>query len=75
MEQPSIFVSKPPFLERLKIDEGVEKQILLPDYDILDELKNVFIKYPLLQAIKKIPIFSKTIRDLSIERLERKRKE
>jgi len=25
MEQPSVSVSKPPFPERLKIDEGVEK--------------------------------------------------
>lgn len=46
MEQPSVSVSKPPFPERLKIDEGVEKQILLLDYDMLDELKNVCIKIP-----------------------------
>lgn len=31
MEQPSVSVSKPPLPERLKIDEGVEKQILLLD--------------------------------------------
>ena len=54
MEQPSISVSKPPFHERLKIDEGVEKQILFPDYDMLDELNNVCIKIPLLQANKEI---------------------
>ena len=75
MEQPSVSVSKSPFPERLKIDEGVEKQILLSDYDMLDELKNVYIKIPLLQAIKEIPIFAKTIRELSIKRPGRKRKE
>jgi len=74
MEQPSISVSKPPLPDRLKIDEGAEKQILLPDYDMLDELKNVCIKIPLLQAIKEILIFAKTIRELSIKGPERKRK-
>ena len=74
MEQPSVFVSKPPFPERLKIDEGVEKHILLDDYDMLDELKNVCIKIPLLQATKEIPIFAKTIRDLSIKNLKDKEK-
>jgi hypothetical protein len=49
--QPSS--STPPFPERLQIDKGVEKQIWLPDYDFLDELKNVCIKIPLLQAIKR----------------------
>jgi len=74
MEQPSISISNPSFPERLKIDEGVEKHILLDDYDMLDELKNVCIKIPLLQATKEIPIFAKTIRELSIKRPGRKRK-
>lgn len=39
IEQPSISI-KPPFLERLKIDEGVEKQIILPDYNMMDKLRN-----------------------------------
>ena len=51
IDQPSILV-KPPFLERLKIDEGVEKQITLPDYNMMDELRNVCIKIPLLKATK-----------------------
>jgi len=50
----------------------VEKQILLPDYDFLDELKNVCIKIPLLQAIRVIPILAKTIKDLSLKRPRRK---
>ena len=40
VEQPASS-STPPFPERLQIDKGVEKQILLPDYDFLVELKNV----------------------------------
>ena len=50
----------------------MEKQILLPDYDFLDELKNVCIKIPLLQAIKEIPILAKTIKELSLKRPGRK---
>ena len=64
IEQPSISISRPPFPERLIIDKGVEKQIILPDYDMLDELKNVCIKICLLQTIKEILIFEKTIKEL-----------
>eukprot|EP00253_Pinus_taeda_P007304 PITA_07304 len=64
--------STPPFPERLQIDKGVEKKILLPDYDFLDELKNVCIKIPLLQAIREIPILGKTIKELSLKRPGRK---
>jgi len=51
IEQPLKLV-KPPFLERLKINEGIEKQVVLPNYNMMDELRNVCIKIPLLQAIK-----------------------
>jgi len=53
----------------------VEKQILLPNYDFLDELKNVCIKIPLLQAIREIPILAKTIKELSFKRPGRKLKD
>lgn len=52
VEQPSIYLHGPPFPERLKIDEGMERKIILLDYDMLDELKKICIKIPLLQAIK-----------------------
>ena len=74
LEQPSVSIQTPPFPQRLKIDEGVEKQILFPDYDMIDELKNVCMNIPLLQAINEIPIFVNTIRELSIKRPGRKRK-
>ena len=45
---------------------------MLPNYDFLDELKNVFIKIPLLQAIREIPILEKTIKELSLKRPGRK---
>eukprot|EP00253_Pinus_taeda_P007789 PITA_07789 len=71
VKQPAS-TSTPPFPEKIQIDKGVEKQILLPDYDFLDELKNVCIKIPLLQAIREIPILAKTIKELSIKRPSRK---
>jgi hypothetical protein len=43
--------------------------------DIEDELRNVCIKIPLLQAIKDIPIYAKIIRDICINKLGRKKKE
>ena len=41
---------------------------------MLDELKIIFIKIPLVQAIKEIPIFSKTIKEMCIKKLGRKEK-
>eukprot|EP00253_Pinus_taeda_P030537 PITA_30537 len=71
VEKPTS-LSTPPFPERLQIDKGVEKQIWLPDYNFLDELKNVCINIPLLQAIKEIPTLAKTIKELSLKRPGRK---
>ena len=48
---------------------------MLTNYDFLDELKNVCIKIPLLQAIKEIPILAKTIKELSTKKPRRKTKE
>ena len=47
IEQPSIFVQTPPFPKRLKIDKGVEKEIALPNCDMIDKLNNVSIKIAL----------------------------
>ena len=46
--------------------------MLLPNYDFLDELKNVCINIPLLQAIREIPILAKTIKELHLKRPGRK---
>jgi len=71
IEQPASTFT-PLFPKRLQIDRGVEKQILFPNYDFLDELKNVRTKILLLQTIREIPILEKTIKELSIKRLRRK---
>ena len=45
----------------------------IPQFDVLDELKNVYIKIPLLQAIKDIPIYTKAIKELCLKKPTRKR--
>ena len=47
----------------------------MPNYDFLDELKNVCVKIPLLQAIRESPILAKTIKELSIKRPGKKLRE
>jgi hypothetical protein len=63
--------STPPFPERL----ALEKKIKQYGYDLLDDLKNVCIKIPLLQAIKDIPIYAKIVRELCINKLGKKKKD
>ena len=47
----------------------------LLEFDILDEMKNTYVKIPLLQAIKDIPIYAKTIKELCIKKSGRKNKD
>lgn len=48
IEKPSVYTSTRPFPERLQVDRGLENHIMLPNYDFIDELKNVCFKVPLL---------------------------
>ena len=52
LQEPTQEQRVPPYPERLVI----EKPVVHPEYNILNELKNICIKVPLLQAIKDIPI-------------------
>ena len=47
----------------------------LPEFDILDELKNSYVKIPLLQEIKDIPIYEKTIKELCIKKNGRRKRD
>ena len=47
-QEPTQDRKNPPFPERLVI----EKPVIHPEYDILNELKNIHVKIPLLRAIK-----------------------
>ena len=68
--QPQV-PKEPPFPERLLI----EKPIIQSEFDIMTELRNVCVKIPLLQAIKDVPIYAKTIKELCIKKLGRKQKD
>jgi hypothetical protein len=44
----------------------------LPSFNLLGELQNLHVKIPLLQAIRDVPIYAKTVRDLCIKNPGRK---
>eukprot|EP00253_Pinus_taeda_P027676 PITA_27676 len=48
--------------------EFIPRPIQYPDFDILGELQNLYIKIPFLQAIQDIPIYTKTIKELCIKK-------
>jgi hypothetical protein len=50
----------PLFLEILMIT----KLTVYPNFDIVGELENLYIKVPLLQALQDIPIYAKMIKEL-----------
>jgi len=60
----------PPFPDRLV---QAKLPMCIPQFDVLDELKNVYIKIPLLQAIKDITIYTKAIKELCLKNPIRKR--
>jgi hypothetical protein len=62
---------EPPFPERLLI----EKPVIQSEFDIMTEVKNVCVKIPLLQAIKDVPIYAKTIKELCIKKPGQKQKD
>ena len=41
----------------------------------LGELKNIYVKIPLLQALHDVPIYAKTVRDLVVKKLGRNPKD
>jgi hypothetical protein len=65
-------IQAPPFPERL-VKEKLP--ISLPEFDVLDELRNVCVKIPLLQAIKDIPIYTKEIKELCSNKINKIRKD
>ena len=45
------------------------------EFDLVSELKNVCIEIPLLQEIKDIPIYAKTVMELCTKRPGRQKRE
>ena len=44
----------------------------LPSFNLLEELQNLHVNIPLLQAIRDVPIYAKIVRDLCIKKPGRK---
>ena len=61
----------PPYPKRLAIAK-TEPQ---PKFDLIGELKILYVKIPLLQAIQDIPIYTKAIRDVCVKKPGRKPKD
>jgi len=59
--------SSPLFPERLIIPRPTQ----YPNFDILGELQNLYIKIPFLQAIQGIPIYAKTTKELCVKKPRR----
>ena len=43
-----------------------------PQFNLLGELKNLYVKIPLLQALQDVPIYARTVRDLCTKKPGRK---
>jgi len=68
IDEPIIELEYPPFPERLEMTKTME----LPSFNLLGELQNLHVKIPLLQVIRDVPIYAKTVRDLCIKNPGRK---
>jgi len=42
----------------------IAKPTVYPNFDLVGELKNLYINIPLLQALQDIPIYTKTIKEI-----------
>jgi hypothetical protein len=60
-----------PFPERLALTKAPEQ----PAFNLLGELQNLYVKIPLLQALRDVPIYARTMRDICIKKPGRKTKD
>jgi hypothetical protein len=63
--------AEPPFPERLALTKTLEP----PAFNLLGELQNLYVKIPLLQALRDVPIYARTVRDICIKKPGRKAKD
>eukprot|EP00253_Pinus_taeda_P026771 PITA_26771 len=63
--------TEPPLPERLALTKTFEP----PAFNLLGELHNLYVKIPLLQALRDVPIYARTVRDIFIKNPGRKAKE
>ena len=66
--QPTQLIREPPYPERLMLPKVVGQ----PQFNLLGELKNIYVKIPLLQALQDVHIYARIIQDLCTRKLGRK---
>eukprot|EP00253_Pinus_taeda_P004863 PITA_04863 len=64
-------IAEPPFPKCLALTKTLEP----PSFNLLGELQNLYVKIPLLQALRDVPIYARTVRDICIKKPGRKAKE
>ena len=68
--QPTQSLREPPYARLLTLQKAVEQ----PSFKFLGEMKKLYVRISLLQALHDVPIYAKTIRDLVVKKLGRKHK-
>ena len=63
--------STPPFPEHLSLTKAPKP----PAFNILGELQNLDVKIPLLQSLRDVPIYARTMRDICVKKPGRKTKD
>ena len=66
--QPTQLIRQPPYPERLMLPRAGGQ----PQFNLLRELRNLYVKIPLLQALQDVPIYARTVRDLCTKKPGRK---
>jgi hypothetical protein len=54
---------------------GQKGAICGPNINLLGELQNLYVKIPLLQALRDVPIYARTMRDICVKKPSRKIKD
>lgn len=64
-------VKQPPFPKWFQ-SKPIQREVSQLEFYFFNELRNVNIKIPLLQAIKDIPVYTKTVQDLCTRKKKKK---
>jgi hypothetical protein len=67
----AVETTTPPFPERLALTKTPEPLA----FNLLGELQNLYVKIPLLQALRDVPIYARTMRDICVKKPGRKTKD
>ena len=64
--QPTHFLREPPYPKWLALSKAMEQ----PRFNLLWELKNIYVKIPLLQGLHDVPIYANNVRYFVVKKYE-----